>query len=198
MRRFIGMAVAAVVVLAACGSSGGSDGASSSTKGAAYVAAIMKNYDKSSAQDVFTRAQAECIAKGMVDAVGVDKLESVGTPAQLSGTDNPFQSLGKQMTPAEAQEVVNVITDGRCFDFTKLVIKSATQGGDSPFGKLSKEQINCFFDKLLAKRAFKQAMADSILGRDSSSDAFTKAFSNQSEVFKLLGDCKIKPSQLNG
>lgn len=196
MRRFIGLGMAAVVVLAACGSSGGA--ASSTDKGQAYVAAIMKNYDKSSAQDVFTRAQAECIAKGMVDAVGVDKLESVGTPAQLSGSDNPFQQLGKQMTAAEAKEVVNVLTDGRCFDFTKLVIKSATRGANSPFGKLTEAQIDCFFGKVLAKPAFKQAMADSILGRASSSDAFTKAFSNQSEVFKILGDCKIKPSQLNG
>ncbi len=197
MRRSIGVVLAAVVVLAACGSSG-SGAASSTTKGRAYVAAIMKNYDKSSAQDVFTRAQAECIAKGMVDAVGVDKLESAGTPTQLSGTDNPFQSLGKKMTPAEANQVVNVLTDGRCFDFTKLVIKASTQGANSPFTKLTEEQLTCFFGKVLAKRAFKQAMADSILGRDTSNDAFTKAFSNQSEVFKILGDCKIKPSQLSG
>lgn len=197
MQRSLGVVLAAVVVVAACGSSG-SGAASSTTKGRAYVAAIMKNYDKSSAQDVFTRAQAECIAKGMVDAVGVDKLESVGTPTQLSGTDNPFQSLGKKMTPAEANQVVNVLTDGRCFDFTELVIKASKQGSNSPFTKLTDAQLTCFFGKVLAKREFKQAMADSILGRDTSNDAFTKAFSNQSEVFKILGDCKIKPSQLSG
>lgn len=195
MRRFLGLGLVAVFVLAACGSSGGG-GASSSDKGQEYVDAIMKNYDKSASKNGFTRSEAECIAKGMVDAVGVDKLESVGTPDDVASGDNPFQALGEKMTQSQADEVVAVLTDGRCFDFTNLVVKQAQKDDSGSFSKLTDTQIECFFGKLLDKKAFKKAMADSILGRDSSSDAFSKVFSDQSEVFAVLSDCKIKPSQL--
>ena len=194
MRRFIGLTLVAVIALAACGSSGG--GSSSSGKGQDYVDAIMKNYDKNGAKSGFTRSQAECIAKGMVDAVGVDTLQSVGTPGELANGSNPFQQVGKKITPAQADKVVAVLTGGRCFDFEQLVLEQAKQGGSGTFSKLDQTQIKCFFGKLLANKAFKQAMADSILGRDSSSAAFNKAFSDQSEVFKILSDCNIKPSQL--
>jgi hypothetical protein len=197
MRRFIGLSVIAVLVLAACGSSGGG-GSASSGKGQEYVDAMMKNYDKNGKGSGFTRAQAKCVAEGMVDAVGVDKLESVGTPDDLASGGNPFQTIGKKMTPAQADEVVGVLTDGRCFDFKALVVKQAKGDTSGTFAKLTGTQIECFFGELLDNKAFKQAMADSILGRDSSSDAFNKAFSDQSAVFKLLSDCKIKPSQLSG
>lgn len=197
MRRFLGLSLVAVFVLAACGSSGGG-GSASSDKGQEYVDAIMKNYDKSEgASDVFSRSQAECIAEGMVDAVGVDKLESIGTPDEVANGDNPFQSLGKEMTAKQADEVVAVLTDGRCFDFKDLVVKQAKQDDTGAFDKLNDTQVECFFGKLLDNKAFKQAMADSILGRDTSDDAFSKAFSDQSEVFAILSDCNIKPSQLS-
>lgn len=199
MRRFLGLSLVAVFVLAACGSSGGGGGgASSSDKGQEYVDAIMENYDKSDADNVFSRSQAECIAEGMVDAVGVDKLESIGSPDEVANGDNPFQQLGKEMTQAQADEVVAVLTDGRCFDFKALVVKQAKADDSGSFDELNDTQVECFFGKLLDNKAFKQAMADSILGRDSSSDAFSKAFSDQSEVFAILSDCDIKPSQLGG
>jgi hypothetical protein len=199
MRRVIGSALVAVLALAACGSSGGGGGgAASSDKGQQYVDAIMKNYDKNGAKSGFTRSQAKCIAAGMVDAAGVDTLQSVGTPDEVASGGNPFQELGKKLTPAQANEVVAVITDGRCFDFKQLVVKQAKGDNSGSFDKLTDPQIECFFGKLLDNKAFKQAMADSILGRDSSSSAFSKAFSDQSAVFKILSDCNIKPSQLGG
>lgn len=195
MRRFIGLALVGAIALAACGSSGGS---SSSGDGQDYVDAIMKNYDSSSAKDVFTRSEANCIAKGIVDAVGVDKLKTVGTPDQVASSSNPFQKVGKDLTKAQADEVVNVLTDGRCYDFTQLIVKQATKDSSGTFSKLSKKQVDCFFGQLLSKPAFKQAMADEILGRGSNSDAVSSALSNQSDTFKILSDCNISPSQLGG
>jgi len=44
----------------------------------------------------------------------------------------------------------------------------------------------------------KKALANSILGKDTSNAALQGAFANQSKLFSILGDCNIKPSQLQG
>lgn len=199
MRRFTTMVALALTVtlVAACGSSGG--GSASSGEGQKYVDAIMKNFDKSSsAKDVFTRSQAQCLATGMVNAIGVDTLKSSGvTPDEVGGASDPFKAVGKKLSEQQAKDVVDVITGGKCFNFTDLVLKQVKQsGGSNPFGKLSQDKVKCFFGKLLDNSAFKTAMVNSILGRDSSSDAFSKAFSNQSSVFSILSDCNIRPSEI--
>ncbi len=192
MRRFL--VVAVVGMLAACGSNSGS----SSGKGADYVDAMMKSYDgsQSGVKDVLDRSQAKCIAEGTVDAVGVDTLDSAGvTPKDLSSGD-AFSTIGKKLSVSQAKDLVEVFTNGKCFNFSDLVIKEAAAGSNNAFGKLSEAKVRCLFDKLLSEQAFKDAMVNSMLGRANSSDAFTKAFGNQSKLFGILSDCKIQPSEL--
>ena len=202
MRRSLGFALTTCVcvfVVSACGSSGSSSGG----KGQEYVDAMMKSYDASSSstKDVFTRSQAQCLSEGVVDAVGADTLQKAGiAPDDVAKSgNNPFKEIGKSLNDQQAQDLVAVITDGSCFDFTDLVIKQAEQGsGSNPFSKLSKTQTRCLFEKLLANKAFKQAMADSILGKSSSSSAFSQAFGSQSEVVSIFGKCNISPSEISG
>jgi hypothetical protein len=201
MRRFL--VVAMVGLLAACGSSGGSSsgGSSGGSDTDAYVDAAMKSYDdaSSSVKDTFNRTQAECLVRGIVDAVGVDKLKSNGIePGDLQKGDSPFKSLSDDLSQSEAEEVAAVITDGECFDFADIVIKQLDSGTSNPFGKLTRTQLRCFFGELLKEKAVKKALAASILGQDSSNSALQSTFSNQSKLFSILGDCNIRPSQLNG
>jgi hypothetical protein len=199
MRRV--MVIAIVGMLAACGSSGGG-GSSSSGEGKDYADAIAAKLRSGSSADVFTAKQADCVANGMVDVIGVDTLNSAGlTPSKISGSGDTFDAVGKKLSESEANDLVEVIAGGKCFDFTDLVIKAARSSstGSDPFSKLGETKTRCLFDKLLSGSAFKKAMVDSILGRESSgSDAFSKAFGNQSSTFKIFSDCNIKPSQLNG
>ncbi len=196
MRRFI--AVMAISIIAtACGSSGGS---SSSSDGKTYVDAMMKSYDADGAKSGFTRSQAQCVAEGVVNSVGADKFKSSGvTPAELakSGGDSPFSTIGKHLTQKEAEELVAVLTDGKCFNFTDLVVKQASKDSSGTFAKVAPAKVRCLFDELLANKAFKSAMVDSMLGRKSSSDAFKNAFGNQSEIFNIMGKCKLAPNELS-
>lgn len=196
MRRF--MLVALVGVLAACGSSSGSSGGSGSSE---YVDAAMKSYDSAPAETkaFMNKSQARCLISGMVDIIGVDSLEKAGVkPDDLSKNgDSPFKAVGKDMTAAQAGDVASLITDGKCFNFTDVVIKQA--GGTGPFGKLSKAKVRCFFDALIKDPAVKTALADSILGKGGDvSSSISKSFSNQSKLFSLLGDCDISPTELSG
>ncbi len=198
MRRLLAL-LAISIVAAGCGSSGGT-GASSS-KGKSYVDALMKSYDKDGAKSGLTRNQAQCIATGMVDTVGADKFTSAGiTPTELakSGGDSPFATLGKKLSAKEAEGLVGVLTDGKCFNFTDLVVKQASKDSSGTFGKLAPVKVRCLFNQLLANKAFKSAMVDSMLGRKNSSDAFKNAFGSQSEIFKIMGKCNLSPNELGG
>ena len=198
MRRV--MVIAFVGLLAACGSSGGG-GSSSSGAGKDYADAIATKLTSGPNGDVFTQKQADCLASGMVDVIGVDKLDAAGlSPSKISGSSDSFKAVGQKLSESEAKDLVEVIAGGKCFDFVDLIIKSAqSSGGSNPFAKLGAAKTRCLFGKLLSQAAFKQAMVDSILGRDTGgSDAFSKAFSNQSSTFKIFSDCNIQPSQLNG
>ena len=161
---------------------------------------ILTSFDSSkTASQMFTKAQAECVAKGVVDEVGVDTLKAAGvTPADFAESGGPFKAAGNKLSRKQAEGVVSVITDGKCFDFTDLVTKAASSGS-AAFGKLAKDKVRCLFDNLLKGKAFKQAMVDSILGRSSgSSDAFAKAFSGDAGTFAVFSKCNIKPSELRG
>ena len=191
MRRF--MVIALVGLLAACGNSG-----SSSSGSDPYVNAAMKSYDdaSSSVKNTFSRSQAECLVRGIVDAVGVDTLKSHNVqPGDLQKQSSPFQSLSKDLSQAQAEKVAAVITDGKCFNFADIVVKQLSSGTSNPFRKLSKTQLHCFFDQLLKEDAVKKALAGSILGRDSSNSALQDAFGNQSKLFSIMGDCNIRPNQ---
>jgi hypothetical protein len=197
MRRFL--VVAVVGVLAACGSSGGGGGGASSGDGQKYVDAISAKMRAGASGKVFTKTQADCLANGMVDVIGVDKLNAAGlSPSKISSSSDSFKAVGQKLNADQATQLVDVIAGGKCFNFADLVIKSAESSGSNPFGKLGVAKTRCLFNKLLSGAAFKKAMVDSILGRSTDSSAFSSAFGSNSSTFKIFADCGISPSQLNG
>jgi hypothetical protein len=190
------MVIAIVGLLAACGSSGG---ASSSGQGKEYSDAIATQLRKGDSGDVFSKSQANCLASKMVDVIGVDKLKSAGlTPSKISSTNDSFKAVGQKLSPSEANDLVDVIAGGKCFNFVDLVTKSVEKSGDDAFGKLGKTKVRCLFSKLLSGPAFRKAMVDSILGRSTDSSAFSKAFGRNASTFKIFSDCGISPNQLQG
>ena len=50
----------------------------------------------------------------------------------------------------------------------------------------------------MKEASVKKALASSILGEESSSAAFQNALGNQSRLFSIFGDCKIRPNQITG
>ncbi len=194
MRRFV-VLIALSVAAVGCGSSGGS----ASSGDQAYVDALMESYDSDGDNSGFTRTQAKCVAEGMVGSVGADKLGKAGvTPKKLakSGGDNPFSTIGKSLSRTEAEGLVSVLTDGKCFNFTDLVIEQASKGSSDTFAGIEPKKVRCLFDELLSNQAFKTAMVDSMLGREDSSTAFENAFGDQSEIFSIMGKCKLKPNEI--
>jgi hypothetical protein len=139
------------------------------------------------------------MAEGVVDAVGADEMKQAGvTPSDLGRSDGPFDALGTDLTDQQADDLVEVITGGTCFDMTDLVVRQAKSGGGNPFGGLSEKKTRCLLDQLLDNAAFKDAMAESMLGKASSGDAFSNAFKKRSVVLKMLGNCDIRPSEVSG
>ena len=102
MRRVLSLLVLSVA-LVGCGSSGPSGGGSSGSE--PYVDAMMKSYDQHPKKQAgLTSAQVRCIAQGVVDEVGVDKLKALGvsTAAAAEDSDAVFHVLSKKLkTQAE-------------------------------------------------------------------------------------------------
>jgi hypothetical protein len=195
VRRFL--VVAVVGVLAACGGGGGGGGGS-----AAYVDAAMRSYDDADAdvKEAISRDEAECLVQNMVDIIGVDNLEDAGIePGDLDDADaSPFEALGDDMTEEQSAEIVDVIVDGECFDMVDVVL-AQIEGTENPFGNLSEEKVRCVFDGIFQDPAVKEAMAGSLLGdEDADSSALSDAVGDESNLFKILGDCDVSPSQLAG
>lgn len=193
MRRV--MVVAAIGVLAACGSSSGG-----SAEKASFVDAAMKGYEDApaSTKEVMSESEARCLVSGLVDIVGVDNLAKADVkPSDLStSTDSPFSTLGQDMTTQQANDAASLITDGKCFDFTDVVM-SQMKGSSNPFGKLEEKKVRCLFDKILSDPIVKKGIANSFLGKGDGSE-LANAFSDQSSLFSMLGDCDINPSELSG
>ena len=192
MRRVLALGVVAVL-LAACSSSGGGGTQP-------YVDAAMKSYDKNSGgiKDTFSRSEAECVVKGMVDAIGADTLKQIGvTPGNFAASSGPFKAVGKKLNAEQANKVVDVLIGGSCFNFTDLAIKQAGSGSAALAG-IPKPKLHCLFDAVLAGAGVKKALADSILGKPGADAAASRVFSNQSKILAIMSKCKINPSALSG
>jgi hypothetical protein len=192
-RRFLVLVLA--VVLVACGSSGGD---SQTAEGKKFVAAIETKYRSGNNGQTFTKAQAHCLATRMVDTITVDKFKAAGvSTTEIVSDPNSFKTVGRRLDAQQAKDLANVLTGGGCFNFTDVVVKSAARSSNN-FGGVSKTKVRCLFDKLLSNEAFKDAMVNSILGRETSGSAISNSLKNESQIFRYLADCKIKPSELQG
>src|SRR5689334_16709973 len=109
-RRLTLIGLCAAMLFAACSSSSSSNGASSA-EGKKYVAAMVAGFKKDKANDPsnpLTTDQATCLSKGMVDAIGVDKLKKAGVTTESLNSDTGLNSMGKKLNKTEATAIANL------------------------------------------------------------------------------------------
>jgi hypothetical protein len=132
--------------------------------------------------------QAKCLATAMVKVIGVDALVKAGvSPADIaSGKDvGTLTSLSEKQATAMA----NVIFDGKCVDFSKLMTKQLAQGLG---GSLTDAQVTCVAEALFGNDLFKKAVIDSMTGNTAVD--MNNAFG---DIFSLLSKCKISLGDLS-
>ncbi len=193
-RRLTIIGVLAATLLAACGGSSSSNGASSA-EGKKYVDAMVAQFDKEKASDSssvpFSHDQAVCLSKKMIDAIGVDKLKQGGVTPTNIGSGSGLDNFGKKLTVAQASAVTDIFFDGSCFDMSKLL---ATQFKSSFTGQ-TPAAISCLAKELIKLSQFKQAMTNSILGKDSTNPF---AGAGENALLPAFTKCKIDVSKLGG
>jgi hypothetical protein len=189
-RRFLVLAVVAAIVVGACGGSGGG---ASSGKGKEYVDALVANRSDNDFTKSLTESQTRCLATKMVDAVGVGTLEKAGITPKNIAQDKGLNKLEGKVTKDQANEIVDALLSGDCFDFADLVVK---QSGDSSLKKLSKTQLNCLFKNMFDLPGVRDELANSLIGGKDPS--FQKAFGNSTQLFAIFSKCKISLNQLQG
>jgi hypothetical protein len=182
----IGAAVGSLL-LVACGSGGGNG--ASSAKGKQYVDALVKDKSSNGLTSELTTTQARCFAGKIVDAVGVDTLEKAGiTPANVASAKG-LDALSGKVTKDQANKVVDALLSNTCFDFGAVIRKQTPS-----LAKLSTDKVDCLFKNLFDLPAARAELANLLItGKDPN---FDKAFGGTSELFTILGKCKISEQEL--
>lgn len=178
----------AMLGLGACGSdSGGSSGGDLSAEEQEYVDAMMSSLNADGAAP-FSDDEGQCLAEGMVKAVGVDTLKEAGiTPADIGGDENlVFGELPKEKT----DKLVSLFFDGECFDFGKLIAAGMAQ---DPSVSLPSDKAECLGDKMSESEEFRQAFVASVTGDDS-----VDPFESVGDIFQIFADCEIDLAELGG
>jgi len=189
-RRLTMIGICAALLFAACSSS--SSGSASSGEGKKYVDAMLADKSNNDLTKDLSSAQAKCLAQGLVNIVGVDTLKKAGvTPSDFAG-DGADSKLKGKISKDQAGQVADLILKDKCFDFVAVLSK---QTSDSAFGKLSKDKQRCFYQKMFSLPAVRDALVAELTGGKSN---ISNALGNQSEIFTILGQCKIDPKDISG
>lgn len=185
------MAAAAALVLAlgACGSDSKGSGADTGEITAdeqPYVDAMVKSI-QADATAPFTDDQANCLAKGMVNIIGIDEFEKAGiTPENIGdGNDAVLSELPTQKT----EDLVKLVFDGGCFSFGKLMADQLTQDTSLP---IEKDKAECLGDAMGKSDAFRKAFVSSLTG-DTGTDPFAEV-----DIFKMFSDCGVNLGDVTG
>ncbi len=176
MRRSLAI-ISLTGLLAACG--GGGD----SNKDA-YIDAIAATMQADDAP--FDAEQANCIATGMVDAIGVDTIEEAGvTPEEIANDedDSQFEKVTADISEEQANDLVDVIFGGECFSFGEVL--ASQMGEDGP--DLSDDQIECIGDQFAKNETFKKAFVDSLITGEDNPDVDAAL----GDIFSIFGECDI-------
>jgi hypothetical protein len=180
-------AVVGSLVLVACGSSGGNG--ASSAQGKQYVDALVKDKSSNGLTKDLTTSQAHCYAAKIVDAVGVDTLQKAGITPQSVSSAKGLDALSGKVTKDQANKIVDALLSNTCFDFGAVIQKQTPT-----LAKLSVPKVDCLFKNLFDLPAARSELADSLItGKDPD---FDKAFGGSSELFTILGKCKISEQEL--
>lgn len=120
----------AVMVLAMLSAGCGEDGTrkdSSSGRGQEYVEALLATTDHSD----FTKGEARCLARGWVDVIGVDVLDSITSPEELSEiSDLTFTEAGIPLDEAQRDGLWDVMSE--CTEVRGLIVEGMAAGSNIP------------------------------------------------------------------
>ncbi|MCB0976349.1 MAG: hypothetical protein KDB02_02710 [Acidimicrobiales bacterium] len=117
----------------------------------AYVEAI-----KGTLGSGFPETTANCISKGVVDEIGVDRWTHAGITADLIGAQGPFKGLG--LDKATAEKLYDVMDD--CTGSVREALVASVVAGAPP------EARKCV-DGVLTEKVVHDAAIESFQGQDS-------------------------------
>ena len=163
----------------------GSSGASGSEKD--YIDALVASVQGDDSFPI-DPDQAKCLATAMVKVIGVDTLVKAGVSPDDIASGNDIGTL-TSLSEKQATAMANVIFDGKCLDFSKLMTDQLTQGLG---GSLTATQVKCLADAMFGNDLFKKAAIDSMTGNTAVD--MNSAFG---DIFSLLGKCKISLGDLS-
>ena len=173
--------VVGVLLLASCGGSdGGKSGGATAAEGP-YVDALMATFEQDETLPL-DESQVRCLAEGVVKVIGVDGFEAAGmSPADIEGGAS-LDSM-ETLTDEQANDFLNLLFDGDCFDFEKLLTDAFMEQGG---GAMTEEQAGCMAEQFTKDESFKELFAAGLKGDDSVDP--TAAMGN---IFDVLSACDI-------
>ena len=131
--------------------------------------------------------QANCLATSMVKVIGVDTLTEAGVSPDDIASGDDIGTL-TSLSEKQATAMVDVIFDGKCVDFGKLMTEQLSQGLG---GSLTEKQVKCIADAMFGNDLFKKAVIDSMTGNTA-----VDVESAFGDIFSLFSKCDISLSDL--
>lgn len=173
--------VVGVLLLASCGGGDGGKSGGASAAEDPYVEALMSTFEQDEALPL-EEDQVRCLAEGVVKVIGVDGFEAAGvTPDDIKGGAS-LDSIDT-FSDSQADDFLNLLFDGECFDFKKLLTDAFMEQGG---GAMTEEQAGCMAEQFTKDDAFKELFAAGLKGDDSVDP--TAAMGN---IFDVLSACDI-------
>lgn len=184
----VGVLVVAGVLVAACGDSKSGGGAASvSERERPYVDAIAASIRS---DETFPGGgdNADCLAAGIVDILGVENLEKAGlSPDELTAGDSlNLEAIGEK----RVDELVTFILDGDCVDMAAVIAESISSEAG---GKISDKQASCVADKVVDQPGFRDVMKGSFAGTADESEMLGAV----GDIFGYLSECGVSITDLS-
>lgn len=137
-RSILAAAVASAVVLTGCG--GGGDTADEDAKAKGAISAYLMQQQRSAGMMDLKEQEADCIADGMVDGVGVDQLKEYGLLKEDGTVDKKADA--PDLSKGDSEVVVDSM-----FDCTDVMATMKEQLGQA-MGGAGAETTKCVQDAL--------------------------------------------------
>ena len=131
--------------------------------------------------------QANCLATSMVKVIGVDTLTEAGVSPDDIASGDDIGTL-TSLSEKQATAMADVIFDGKCVDFGKLMTEQLSQGLG---GSLTEKQVKCVADAMFGNDLFKKAVIDSMTGNTA-----VDVESAFGDIFSLFSKCDISLGDL--
>lgn len=178
------MAVLGAMTLVTVGACGGDDAGSSpalDAEGSAFATAIATSMSEDSGMP-FDATQAQCIAEGVVEVVGVQAFIDAGMDASDVSSTGSFDF--PELSDAQNKDLAAIFLDGDCVDMGELMADLMMQ---SSTGSLTEEQAKCLGDGMAKSENFAGALVAAISGDDSADPGSAMT----ADLMNLIDTCGV-------